>query len=241
MFGYTQSYLIKNFTKVKNAIKKKCNVDIEKISTKDDKKYIIFENEDSRALTLFEEKDDLLISQNSLQLKELEFYILLAIAVSDYGVYRGTYKQLLKYLGLSATNKNIELVDLAIESLKNNGYLHEVIKDKTTFTLILKDEAERNFEITIEMLKESKKIIEKNNKPIKYLPRLVQVWAAIKICSEEQPFTYAKIEKLTGLSYYQIRELKKLLESSDIFLTSRAGNRFHCLGMNVDLNAFYNK
>lgn len=242
MFNYSQSYLTKNFPKVKTALKKTYNIDIEKISTKEDKKYIIFENESTRALTLFDEqKNDLIISQESLQLKDLEFYILLAIAVSDYGVYRGTYKQLLKYLGLPATNKNIELTDAAIESLKSNGYLHDIVKDETTFTLILKDEAEKHFCVTIEMLKESKKIIEKNNKSIKYLPRLIQVWVAIQECEKHQPFTYAELQKMTGLSLYQVKELKKLLENNNIFISNRAGSYWKCLGMNVDLNAFYNK
>ena len=64
MFNYSQSYLTKNFPKVKTALKKTYNIDIEKISTKKDKKYIIFENESTRALTLFDEqKNDLIVSQ----------------------------------------------------------------------------------------------------------------------------------------------------------------------------------
>ena len=44
---------------------------------------------------------------------------------------------------------------------------------------------------------------------------------------------------MTGLSYKQIRDVKRLLEQNDAFITNRAGSYFNCLGMNVDLNGFY--
>lgn len=44
---------------------------------------------------------------------------------------------------------------------------------------------------------------------------------------------------MTGLSYKQIRDVKKLLETNDIFISNRAGSYWKCLGMNVDLNVFY--
>ena len=142
---------------------------------------------------------------------------------------------------MSITKKNINLVDAAIKSLKEKGYLLNIdIMDDGKFTLILRTDVEKNNSVTIEMLKESKKIIEKNNKPIKYLPRLVQVWMAIQECEKHQPFTYLELQKLTGLSNYQNKELKKLLEHNNIFISNRAGSYWKCLGMTVDLNAFYN-
>lgn len=201
----------------------------------------MLEKMDSRALTIFDENKDLFVPLDSLQLQTYEFYILLVIVVSEYGTYRGTYEHLLKYMGMQVTKKNIKLVDAAIKSLKEKKYLLDIdIMDDGKFTLILRTDIEKKNAVTIEMLKESKKIIERNGKSIKYLPRLIQVWVAIQECQKHQPFTYAELQEMTGLSNYQIRELKKLLENNNIFLSNRAGGYWKCLGMTVDLNAFYN-
>jgi predicted transcriptional regulator len=241
MFGYAVGSIKNQFKRTATAINKKFGVDILKVKKGDGKTFYIIEKSNERALTIFEETKDLYVPLNSLQLQAYEFYILLVVVVSEYGTYRGTYEHLLKYIGASVTKKNKELMDAAIKSLKEKGYLLDIdIMDDDKFTLILRTDVEKNNAVTIEMLKESKKIIEKNNKPIKYLPRLVQVWMAIQECEKHQPFTYTELEELTGLSKYQIRELKKLLENNNIFLSNRAGSYWKCLGMTVDLNAFYN-
>lgn len=90
------------------------------------------------------------------------------------------------------------------------------------------------------MLRESQRIVDENHKNFNKIPQLVKVWEAIRVCYENQPFTYAEISKMTGLSYKQIRDVKRLLESNDVFKTSRAGSYFLCEGMKVDLNAFIN-
>jgi len=90
------------------------------------------------------------------------------------------------------------------------------------------------------MLRECQRIANENHKNFNKLAQLIQVWEAVRICEQNQPFTYADLTKLTGLSYKQIRDVKKLLESNEMFITSRAGSYFKCLGMNVDLNGFYN-
>jgi len=90
------------------------------------------------------------------------------------------------------------------------------------------------------MLRESRRIADENHKNFNKIPQLVKVWEAIRICYENQPFTYAEISNMTGLSYKQIRDVKRLLESNDAFKTSRAGSYFLCEGMKVDLNAFIN-
>lgn len=51
----------------------------------------------------------------------------------------------------------------------------------------------------------------------------------------------SELESITGLSAYQVREAKKLLEKDDIFRTSRAYIAFNtCVGSQVELNGFFN-
>lgn len=239
-FEYSVLSIKNQFKRTAAAIEKKYGVNVTKIK-QNGNTYYTFDKPDERALTIFEENKDLYVPLESLQLQAFEFYILLAIVVSEYGTYRGTYEHLLNYMGITLNKKNIELTNAAIKSLKEKGYLLNIdIMDDGKFTLILRTAVEKDNAVTIEMLKESKKIIEKNNKPIKYLPRLVQVWMAIQECEKHQPFTYLELQELTGLSNYQIRELKKLLEHNNIFISNRAGSYWKCLGMTVDLNAFYN-
>lgn len=57
---------------------------------------------------------------------------------------------------------------------------------------------------------------------------------------DKQPFTVKQLCDVTGLSAYQIRESKKILEKDNLFITSRAYAYYDCcLGSNVDLNGIY--
>ena len=93
--------------------------------------------------------------------------------------------------------------------------------------------------VGIDMVRTCKRIAEENNKQ-SWVP-LLKTWLGMQIMSEEQPFTVAQLEALTGLSPYQIRESKKLLESNDLFKTTKAYQTFSkCIGQNIELNGFYN-
>ena len=74
MFGYSQNSIKKNFKRTAEAIKKKHNIDLVKCTTKDGVRYQIFE--DARALTIYQETNDIFISLESLSYEEYEFYIL---------------------------------------------------------------------------------------------------------------------------------------------------------------------
>ena len=126
-----------------------------------------------------------------------------------------------------------------LDSLVERGCIkyHE---DGDFIIVYIKGDLENNYSIKINMLRESRKIADENHKNFNKIPQLIKVWEAIKILYEDQPFTYERVFKMTGVSYKQIRDVKRLLESNDMFKTSRAGSYFLCLGMNVDLNAFFN-
>ena len=217
-------------------MKKKYNVDIVRCEKDGQKYYQIFE--DTRAMTIYNETDDIPITLESLSFEAYEFFVFLALAASSQGVYRGRREDLLKYVGIKATKKNIEVLNKVIKSLEEKNFIafHE---DENFIILYLRAKLENQYSISIDMLRESQRIADENHKNFNKIPQLMQVWEAIRICEENQPFTYADLAKMTGLSYKQIRDVKRLLEQNSAFITSRAGSYFQCLGMNVDLNGFY--
>lgn len=237
MFGYSQNSIKKNFKRTAEAIKKKYNIDLIKCTTKDGVRYQIIE--DTRALTIYQETKDIFITLESLSYEEYEFYIFLAIAASPFGAFRGKREDLLKYIGIKDNKKNIQILNKVLNFLVEKeciGY----DEDGDYIIVYLRSHLENKYPVKIDMLRESRRIADENHKNFNKIPQLVKVWEAIRICYENQPFTYAEISKMTGLSYKQIRDVKRLLESNDVFKTSRAGSYFLCEGMKVDLNAFIN-
>ena len=58
-----------------------------------------------------EEKNELYIPLESLKIENFAFYILIGIAATPQGVFRGTRKDLLRYVGIAVNDKNEKLVD----------------------------------------------------------------------------------------------------------------------------------
>ena len=237
MFGYSQNSIKKNFKRTAEAIKKKHNIDLIKCTTKDGVRYQIFE--DDRALTIYQETDDIFITLESLSYEEYEFYIFLAIAASPFSVFRGKREDLLKYVGIKVNKKNIEMLNNVLKALVEKECVG-LQEDDDFIIVYLRGHLENEYPVRIDMLRESRRIADENHKNFNKVPQLVKVWEAIRICYDNQPFTYAEISDITGLSYKQIRDVKRLLEENEIFKTSRAGSYFLCNGMKVDLNAFIN-
>lgn len=66
---------------------------------------------DERALTMFDEiKNELYIPLESLKIENFVFYVLVGIAATPQGMFRGTKKDFLKYIGVAANQKNEELL-----------------------------------------------------------------------------------------------------------------------------------
>ena len=238
LFGCSESSLKTNFTRTAASIKKKYNVDVIRCEKDGKKYYQIFEDHSNRAVTIYNEVDDIPITLESLSFEAYEFFIFLTLAASEQGVFRGRRDDLLKYVGIKANKKNIQTLNSVINSLVEKDYIgfHE---DEDFIILYLKARIENQYSISIDMMRECQRIADENHKSFNKLPQLMQVWEAVRICEENQPFTYTDLKELTGLSYKQIRDVKRLLEQNDAFITNRAGSYFKCLGMNVDLNGFY--
>lgn len=237
MFGYSESSLKTNFARTAASIKKKYNVDVIKCIKGKDVFYQLFE--DTRALTIYNQIQDIPITLESLSFEAYQFFVFLALAASSQGVYRGRREDLLKYIGVKSTKKNIETLNKVIDSLVQKEYIafHE---DEDFIIIYLKTKLEKQYSISVDMMRECQRIADENHKSFNKIPQLMQVWEAVKICEKNQPFTYADLANMTGLSYKQIRDVKRLLEQNSAFITSRAGSYFACLGMNVDLNGFFN-
>ena len=237
LFGCSESSLKTNFIRTAASLKKKYNVDIIRCEKDGHRYYQIFE--DTRALTIYNEVNDIPITIESLSFEAYQFYVFLALAASSQGVYRGRREDLLKYVGIKPTKKNIEILNKVIEKKKKKDFIvfHE---DEDIIILYLRARLEKQHSISINMMRECQRIADENHKSFNKIPQLLQVWEAVRICEENQPFTYADLAKMTGLSYKQIRDVKRLLEQNDAFITNRAGSYFKCLGMNVELNGFFN-
>lgn len=237
LFGYSENSLKTNFSRTSAAIKKKYNVEIIKCKKDKETYYQIFEDT-SRAVTIYNEVNDIPISLQSLSFEAYEFFVFLALAASPQGVFRGTRIDLLKYVGIKPNKKNIQILNSVIQSLveKECIVFHQ---DQDFIILYLRAKVEKQYSISVDMMRECQRIADENHKSFNKIPQLAQVWEAVRICEENQPFTYADLAKMTGLSYKQIRDVKRLLEQNSVFITSRAGSYFKCLGMSVDTNAFF--
>lgn len=237
-YGYSISSLQKNFTRTAASIKKRFGVTIYK-SKKNGQ--ISYQISDDRAMTIYDQQKPLIdIGKQSLSLENFQFFSLLGVVITPWGTFRGTKKDFLNYIGVPVSDKNLEMLDEALKSLSEKQYIGYVPDEDDYINAFLMRKIEREIKVKIDLIKHCREISEKNHKSKDKVFQLIKVWIAFQICVENQPFTYDDLSKLTGLSYAQIRDVKKLLERDQIFITSRAGSYFKCEGMNADLNAFYN-
>lgn len=237
MFGCSQSSLKNNFNRTAESIKKKYDVQLYKSKDRRGKVfYFIIEN-NQRAKTIFQEKNNIFVTIQSLSFAAFEFCLFLVLSASPRCVFRGSRKQLLEYIGVKNIKRNIQMLNEVIQDLVKKDHII-FNQDEDYIILYLKRKIQRQNEVTIQMLQQCKKIADDNNSSFKRFVNLIQVWEAFKICQKNQPFRYAELAKITGLSYKQLREIKKNLQKNDVFLTSRVGTYLNCIGMNVDMNAF---
>ena len=115
---------------------------------------------------------------------------------------------------MDINKNNITKIKDAIESLQERGIIYyyddNSVKDRELVTITLVGKAEDEMKIGIGMIKICKKLADENHKH-SWIP-LLKTWLGMQIMSEDQPFTLAELESLTGLSPYQIRDSKKILE-----------------------------
>lgn len=237
----SESTVKNNFTRVQKKFQQK-NMLITKNGRGSNATYDIEYLNDNRAMTMFEEdKQEIILSNASLQFINWEFTVFLAIVVTPMLVFRGSYKDFLEYSMIRNTPANIELLKEALTNLADRDIIMYKV-DKTNddyFVASLYRKIEEDYKINIEMVKECKQLQEKYNKQ-SFIP-LLKVWLAIQIVSnQEEPYTLTQLCAMTGLSAYTVRESNKILEESQVYKTSKSYKDFnHCLGKKAELNGFF--
>lgn len=242
-YGVSESSMTNAFPRTQKSIMKKYDIRINKIGRG---KTAFYEEEvlcDNRALTMYEEsKGEMMIDNMSFSLANLDFCCFIAIIMTPMLVFRGSFSDFCKYMEIKDSRENILAIKRALASLEERGFISYNLDrtDKTYFVAALYRKVEEEMKIGIDMIKTCKEIADKNRKR-SWVP-LLKTWLGIQLIIEGQPFTIETLQDITGLSAYQLKESKKLLEQNDLFKTSRAYAAFNkCIGSKVELNAFYNK
>lgn len=244
-FGFSESYVKKNFKKVQQRLLKKQKIRLQKIGRGDKATYQIKED-NSRALTLFtQEKKTVMLYPNSMiQLPlDMDFATFLGIFMTPFEVFRGSYKDFLAYIQMNQTDSNVEKLKASLETLQKQDYIHYVV-DKTNsnyFFAGIYRKIEEQLSLGTDMIQTCRRLQLKYNKK-SWVP-LLKYWLGIKylyIKDEEMAYTRKDLSQLTGLTLYQITECGKILENDNVFRSDKVYADYRaCLGKRYTLNVIH--
>lgn len=241
-YGYSESTVKAKWGQVQLKIMKDKGIKIIKKGRGEKVEFIEEIESYPRALTMFEEGISDLFVTTDLNMINWDFHVFLAIVTTPMRVFRGTVEQLLQYMMVPVSAESKERVIMALNNLVEGGFIAYIIDTSTTegyFTVTLVREKEVKMKISYQMLLTCKQLAEKENKR-SWIP-LLKMWLGVQMLADNQPYTAAQIQNLTGLSMYQIRECDRILRKNDIYKTQKIYlEQTVCLGKNVDLNGFYN-
>lgn len=238
----SESSVRTNFSRTQKILLKK-NIKLIKLGRGISATYEIEYLNDNRAMVIYEEmKEEILLSNESIEFPNWEFLVFLAIVTTPMIVFRGSYKDFLEYVQIKVTDNNIQNLKVALQELANKDIISYMV-DKTNneyFIAAIYKKVEEDMKIGVDMIKECKRLQEKYRKQ-SFIP-LLKTWLGVQILVEENhSFTIKDIVNITGLSEYSVKESHKILKESEIYKTSRAFKTIsRCAGMNAELNGFYN-
>lgn len=236
-YGYSIISLQKNFPKTAAAIEKKYGITLIKCK-KNGKVY--YQIDDHRAETMYDQiKENININKKTLKLANYQFFVFLGILMTPQAIFRGTREDFLKYVGISKSKKKIKDLDIVLEDLAKKDFIGFDI-DEDYIIVYVRRRVEKELQIRINLLRHCKDMINQKGKDTKKISQLIKVWLAMQICLQHQPFTYKDIADLTGLSVYQIRDAKKILDENEVFNLSRAGTYMQNKGWEGDQSGFFN-
>ena len=240
-YGVSATSVTTKFKRTQDAILKKHGVQIIKVGRGAAAEYFESLDTNTRALTLYEEKENTLfyIDEEIMGLELWEFMILIVLLVKPELVFRGTYKMLVEYLGKAATEANLEGARLAVQSLQKKGHILFMEDSDEYFILGLRRQAEKKIvDLQLDVIKKSHEIAELNHKR-DWVP-LTKIIAAAIYLKDAEPYTVDDIKKLTGLSEYNIKQSKKMLKDSNMVIyhkeTVTDGDFIYCIGSSADVN-----
>ena len=243
-YDIAESTIKTQFTRATNIMLKKYNLILIRTGRGEKADYQVAPSagSDKRALTMSrEEKRDVMIAKNSFStLLDFNFMVFLAICTTPMGTFYGSYEDFLTYVEVKKTKVNLENLKEALNMLAAAEYIEYTI-DKTNtdyFNAFLFKRTRETMAISLDMAERCQKLAKQNHKQ-SWVP-LLKTWIGVQYVYDKQPFTIAELCAVTGLSPYQIRESKKVLEKDNLFVTSRAYASYErCIGTNVELNGIY--
>lgn len=237
----SESSVKTNFTRTQKILLKK-NIKLIKNGRGAAATYEIEYLNDNRAMTIYEElKKDIILSNESMEFPNWEFLVFLAIVTTPMIVFRGSYKEFLQYVQMKDSENNLKNLKEALEGLASRDIIVYMIDktDEDYFIATIYRKIEEDMKIGIDMVKECKRLQEKYHKQ-SFIP-LLKTWLGVQILVENQPFVIKDIVNITGLSEYAVKESHKILKESEIYKASRAFKTINCcVGVNAELNGFYN-
>lgn len=240
-YQISESSVTRAFPRTKEAIYKKFGIEIEKQGRGKSAVYIEKNlPDDKRALTMYQEKkENMLINNESLSLINFDFLVFLGIVSTPMSMFRGRRDDFLEYIGEHASAENLFKLEVALDNLVEMDLITS-LKDEDYIIVYIKRKAEKEMKLGIEMVQKCRMLAERNNKR-SWIP-LLKVWLGMQVAFNEQPVKMDRLEEITGMSYAQIRDARKILETDEIFKLQKVyRSRLTCVGMSIDLNAFFNE
>lgn len=245
-FNISESSIKTNFPKVQESIFRKHKIRIVKTGRgeKADYQLIYAIDSDGRAQSAFKEKNrNLMLAKSEFSsLVDFNFMVFLGICATPMTTFYGSYKEFLKYVEVKVSDANVSSLVEALQLLNERGLIEYVI-DKTNsdyFWAGLYHKTREDMYITIDMMERCKQLAKKYNK--KSWVNLLKTWVGVQYLYDNQPFTVSELSVVTGLSAYQLKQNKKILQTDDLFVTTRAYAAYdRCIGSNVELNGIYDE
>lgn len=241
-YGYTNpSSFKKNFAREKKKILKEYGIELTKYGRGDQTYYIEEDSINKKALTLFEETKDVVVIDGDNISTKYYFYIMLAIAATPQCVFRGTYANMLIYLGVSPTEKAVSALKEALKELEaTNIIIYK--EDKSTsedyFIAAFYRAIEKQVEVSIKTIRVIKELAD-NNGVSQWITLLRTLIAIEQAIAASDVFTMEQLKELSGLSEPTLRKYRDILSQNNIISTSKAFAAFNiCLGQTAALNGF---
>ena len=242
-YNLTEASIKNNFGRIQKSMMKKYGLILTKTGRGDNTDYQVTDSEgnEGRALAMSQEKNrQVMIAKDSLKTMDFNFVVFLAICMTPMKTFYGSYEGFLDYAELNKTKENVTNLKEALDMLAAADYINYVIDktDEDYFSVFIFKKVQEDMAISLDMSIRCQKLA-KQNKKQSWVP-LLKTWIGMQYMYDKQPFTVKELCEITGLTPYQIRESKKILEADNLFVTSKAYASYNqCIGSNVDLNGIY--
>jgi hypothetical protein len=110
-------------------------------------------------MTIYDEDRPLIdIGKESLSLENFEFFSLLGVVITPWGTFRGTKKDFLNYIGVPISEKNLKMLDAALNSLSEKKYVGYVPDEDDYINVFLMRRVEREIKVRIDLIKHCQEI-----------------------------------------------------------------------------------